>query len=811
MDIRTLLYALRSLGPLTLARTARYSQYRDRLDRPLMSQPRNLATTPGLVLETILLPSGASCKFEHAEMEMLFLAPDLVRITWHSNEQNAHPPQPYALACQEWPPVTDKWEANLEEMNFSTRSMSVTVQGDGGLLFRDQEGNTLRQELPPEFYGAACVHQALLQPDERIYGLGERSTTLNRRGGSYRMWNTDPGGAYGPQKDPLYLCIPLYIALGPHGSYLAFYENSYPATFTFENTASARFEGGQLRYYIIPGPLPRVLERYTELTGRAALPPRWVLGYHQSRWGYRSEADIRRVIAGFKERDLPISAIHLDIDYMDDYRVFTVHPKRFPNLKKLVDDLEAEGVKTVAILDPGIKKDSRYFAYRDGLKGGHFVKQPNGKPLHGLVWPGWSAFPDFTNPKARQWWGDYYLRLLEQGIAGFWHDMNEPTSFASWGDPSLPLAAVHDFDGHKGTHAEAHNLYGLLMARSGYEALRKYRPNDRPWVFTRSGWAGVQGYAWSWTADVETSWAALRMTIPTILGLSLSGLPFSGPDIGGFSGIPTPELYMRWFQLAAFLPFFRTHSAIGTPPREPWVFGEAVERIVRETLRLRYRLLPYLYTLVWETSRTGHPPVRPLFWPEADESQLQEVDDAFLLGDALLVAPILEEGALSRKILLPKGEWYDWWGKDKPANLPYPGTGEIEIAATLEHIPLLVRAGSILPMEENDQLVLHVFPPTPGKSVSSSCPLNQMYSDAGDGYGPYRLDHYKMTVSPNRQGTITWLSQGDYPFPYARVTVHFHGPQVQRIVVDGKELPSQDNIYKTGVFQEIQGNILNGG
>jgi len=816
MDLQKALLSIRSIGLPASLRTIRYTLLRDRLERQLRPHRKGRRAlqpiTPGLVLTTRLIPSGARFHFERADLEVIFLAPDLVRITWQIFPQTRNTKTPisyveptqgfannYALARHRWPDVTDKWQADLEEMTFSSRAMQVIVQGDGGLIFRSLDGKILREELPPEYLDGVTTHRALLQPEEHIYGLGERTTALNRRGGNFRMWNSDPGGHYGIGKDPIYICVPVYLSLHSQGAYLAFYENAYPADFSFETTAEARFEGGLLRYYIIPGPLPRALERYTELTGRPELPPRWSLGYHQCRWGYKSDSDIRQVAAGFQANDMPISAIHLDIDYMDGFRVFTVNRQAFPNLKELAAEMEAKGIKLVAILDPGVKQDPQYEVYREGRKKGLFCKLPKGQVLHGLVWPGWAAFPDFTNPKTREWWGSYYLRLLEAGIAGFWHDMNEPTSFTAWGDMTLPLTTRHDFDGRGSDHREGHNLYALLMAQAGYEALRLHCPHRRPWLLTRSGWAGLQRYAWSWTADTETSWEALRMTIPEVLGLALSGLPFSGPDIGGFSGGPSAELYLRWFELAAFLPFFRTHSAIGTPPREPWVFGEPTTHIVRDFLRLRYRLMPYLYTLAWQTSQAGHPLVRPLFWADMADRRLWDVDDAFLLGESLLIAPVVEQGQLSRRVTLPQGHWYNFWD-----DTLYTGPGEPEIPAPLEQIPVLVRAGSVLPLAEGECLTLHVF--APPKGVTPAIPPATLFSDSGDGYGPSRVDHFHLRPTPSGF-ELTCQSEGEYPFPYKTVMLQWHGVTVRQAQVDGVETQVTDNCFEGGPFSRIEVTI----
>jgi alpha-glucosidase len=553
----------------------------------------------------------------------------------------------------------------------------------------------------------------------------------------------------------------------------------------------AWFEDGMLRYYVCLGTPEEVLKSYTQLTGRAPLPPRWALGYHQCRWGYRTEADIRRVAQGFQEHDLPISAIHLDIDYMDGFRVFTVNQERFPDLAGLARDLACQGIRLVTILDPGVKRDPGYFLYREGLRRKVFCKTFFGRPLIGLVWPDWSAFPDFTNPEARKWWGEQYPRLLDQGVAGFWHDMNEPTSFAAWGDTTLPLPTRHSLEGRGGDHRQAHNLYALQMNRAGFEALRRQRPDRRPWILSRAGWAGQQRYAWNWTGDIETSWESLRMTLPTVLGLGLSGLPFSGPDVGGFSGDPSAELYLRWFQMACFFPFFRTHSALGTAPREPWVFGEETTRRVREALRLRYSLIPYLYTLAWEASQTGCPPVRPLFWADPGDRRLWQVEDAFLFGSALLVAPILEEGAQDRQVSLPGGEWFDFWSDAR-----IEGGDSVRLQASLDHIPLLARAGSLLPLEVNGRLQLHLYAPSEGEGEG------RLYLDAGDGYGEWRLERYRLRRSDGRL-EIERESQGPYAFPYPAVELVIHGFSAGGAWVDGQPAPCENNRLICPSFQQI--------
>jgi alpha-glucosidase len=403
--------------------------------------------------------------------------------------------------------------------------------------------------------------------------------------------------------------------------------------------------------------------------------------------------------------------------------------------------------------------------------------------LAGVVWPGWSVYPDFSNPLVRAWWGRAYATLLEAGVAGIWHDMNEPTSFALTGGPFLPLSTGHNMEGQGGDHRQAHNLYALLMNRAGFESLCHFRPSQRPWLLSRSGWVSQARYAWNWTGDASTSWDSLRLTIPLVLGTGLSGQPYTGPDIGGFSGTPSAELYLRWFQLATFLPFFRTHSAYNTAQREPWVFGEPFTSIIRNYLRFRYRLMPYLYSLAWEVSQTGHPFVRPLFWNEPQAAELWQIDDEFMLGEDLLVAPLLEEGQMRRSVYLPAGNWTSLWDEQV-----YSGPGEAEIECGLENIPVFVRHGSLLPMEEDHRLVLHVFAPEPGRSVHY-----RLFSDAGDGSplpgetelrDEFRLDEFQITR--NVEGLeISWRNSGLYPFPYPQIELVLHGFKASQAWLDG--------------------------
>lgn len=827
--------SMRFTGLVNVFRSLRYSLFRDLVERQHpVPRPSGEAHPPGDLKEMLEITSGAKFHFEFEEspsdLEILFLKPDLVRVSWSPGL----PPLPYALAQQDWSEVPVSIQEADGAWTLKTDCLEVHVKPDGGLEYCLLDGAKLRSEPPPQRQGEISEEDdsdtpiywtqfASLAPEERVYGLGEQSAGLNLRGGVYHLWNSDPGGAYGRGDQPLYAPMPVYLGMHRQGSYLVFYENPFPATIALpanpQGTSSARkdvaakkehvrasFKGGMLRYYFSPGPPARALKNFSALTGRSPLPPLWALGYHQCRWGYKDEKHVRQVVQGFKNHNLPLSAIHLDIDYMQEYRVFTVDETRFPDLSALARDLDQEenhagglhppGIRMVAILDPGIKQDLNFPLFMEAVREKVLCNLPDGKPFIGPVWPGWCGFPDFTDPEARQWWGSKYPFLLEKGVRGFWHDMNEPSVFAARGELTFPQATRHSLEKRSGDHRQAHNLYGLLMNRSGYEALRKHQPENRPWLLSRSGWPGMQRYAWSWTADTQTSWESLRMTIPTVLGMGLSGVPYSGPDVGGFNGVPSAELYLRWLQAAAFMPFFRTHSALGMPEREPWVYGEPYTSHARQVLELRYRLLPYLYTLAWETSQSGIPIVRPLFWADPQDEELWDVEDTFFLGDALLVAPVVQEGTARRQVRLPAGAWFDFWNERL-----YNGPGEIELPGDLSRIPLLVRSGSILPMEKEKRLELHLYWPAE-QPPSDRASGGMLYSDAGDGYGDRRLDHF--SIENDSQGlNLSWESQGDYEFPYQGVTLVVHGFEAEQAQVDGAQVKISKNRVELESFHQI--------
>ena len=555
ISIQSILLSLRSTGFKNTFRIAQYSLRKIWLDNHYL-RPRSAALpqTPGKLLDVSINERGGRFKFQYATLDVYFLADDIVRLTWEPGKA----PVPYAVTPQDWPIPDLKIIHENGHHKFSTPNVSVILEQDGGVSYFNSQGKLMRQELLPIHHGPGWEITTLLQPGENFYGLGEQAGPLDLHKGNFtrQLWNTDPGGSYGPGHDPIYMPLPVYLSAHDQGSYLLFHENHHRGVFRFSSSTgnpppdqlSISFQGGNLRSYFFAGPPPTALERFTQLTGRAPLPPLWSLGYHQCRWGYHNAEIVRQVVAGFQAHDMPLQVIHLDIDYMDGFRVFTVDKTRFPDLGDLSRELDTKGVRLVTIIDPGVKQDPTYDVYSQGIDKQAFINLQKGKPLSGLVWPAWSRYPDFTKPEVRHWWGQFYARLLDVGVAGIWHDMNEPVSFTVGCEMTFPLAASHYLEGQQGDHLEAHNLYAMQMNRAAAEALSQLRPNRRPWIISRSGWVGGQRYAWNWTGDTSSTWDGLRMTIATVLGLGLSGFPIY------WSGYWWVQRFTRGRTLLAMVP-----------------------------------------------------------------------------------------------------------------------------------------------------------------------------------------------------------------------------------------------------------------
>lgn len=634
-----------------------------------------------------------------------------------------------------------------------------------------------------------------IQPGESFFGLGDKPTELNLKGKFLENFGTD---TYGFQKDgdPLYKNIPFYMGLHGDGkhAYGIFFDNTFRTIFDFgsgnPDVLSFWARGGEMNYYFIYGPeLMSVVEQYSMLTGTPEMPPMWALGYQQCRWSYYPENRVKEIAAEFRKRKIPCDAIYLDIDYMDGFRCFTWNHSYFPDPKGMISDLAKDGFKTVVIIDPGIKVDKDYWVWQQGIQNDYFCRRADGTLMEGDVWPGKCHFPDFTRPEVREWWKGLFQGLIEAGVRGVWNDMNEPAVFEIG---TFPEDVRHGFDGNPCSHRKAHNVYGMQMARATHHGVKKFLMPNRPFVITRSAYSGVQRYSSVWTGDNIATWEHLWIANVQCQRLAVSGISFAGSDVGGFIGEPDGELYTRWIQLAAFHPFFRTHSAGNdtNTNQEPWTYGTKYESIVRRYINLRYQLLPYLYTAFWQNVKFGTPILRPIAFLDQHDPNTHHRMDEFGYGDHILVCPILESGQLERSVYLPRGTWYH--NDDERL---YLGGQEIIVDSALDQFPIFVKAGAVIPFypkmqyvgeQKIKELTLHVYYDKDNEVVST------LYEDAGDNYGyingQFNLHKFE-TLGKKLDFSITHHQESNgFDTDYNEYKIVFHGIpfEAKEYILDGK-------------------------
>lgn len=607
--------------------------------------------------------------------------------------------------------------------------------------------------------------------EDRYYGLGEKTGFLDKSGERVRMWNSDVYAPHNPETDALYVSVPFLIHRRGNLFQGVFLDNPGETAFdmrrendTYQVTAAT----GDIDFYIFSFPtMKEVVSRYTQLTGRLALPPLWALGYHQSRYSYMNEREVRQLAEEFRTRDIPCDAIHFDIHYMNGYRVFTFDDERFPDPGELIRELATNGFHVVPIVDPGVKRDDTYGIFQAGSAMDAFCKLPSGDVFTGDVWPGESVFPDFTEMQVRNWWAASHQFYTDLGVRGIWNDMNEPAIFNE--TKTMDVSVVHGNDGVPKSHGELHNLYGLLMSQATYEGLKRLVPNERPFVLTRSGYAGIGRFAAVWTGDNRSFWEHMAMAIPMVLNMGLTGIPFAGPDVGGFAHDASGQLLARWTQMGAFFPYFRNHSEMASVRQEPWAFGAEIEEICRTYIRLRYAYLPHLYNLFHEATQTGLPVLRPLVLEYPEDTSVVNLSDAFLVGEDLLVAPILQPDATKRLVYLPGDEWIDYWTGEV-----FAGSQYIIADAPLNRLPLYVRRRGILARHDVgthadftrvETLAFDVY----GIGERTSY---ELYEDDGVSYA-YELgqfNRYHLRVEASATGAIVsgrYLHQG-YDVAYRR-------------------------------------------
>jgi len=729
------------------------------------------------------LPNGVELTSGSAKVRITVFRDGIIRVQLAPQGSFPKDSSWAVIESPEPPPI--KIEESKTEVRMTAGGVMVIVKKTPLLItFANIAGDVLLADEPslPMAWNGAYIHVWKRMPlDENYYGLGDKPGPMNRRDHAYTMWNTDFFG-WQESDDPLYKTIPFFIGLREGTAYGVFFDNTFRSNFDFGKEARNYFsfgaEGGELNYYFIAGPEPKkIVEEFTALVGRTPLPPLWSLGYQQSRYSYYPEAQAREIVHTLREKKIPADAIYLDIDYQQGYAPFTINREYFPTFEKMISDFLAQGMRTVLITDLHIKKDPGhgYYPYDSGMKQDVFVKNPDGSVYVGKVWPGDSVFPDFTLYRVRDWWGGLYKNFVDMGVAGFWNDMNEPSVFFT-PPKTMPLDVVHRLDdGTTLDHRAIHNVYGMENARATYDGLLTLRPNERPFVLTRAAYAGTERYAATWTGDNSATWNHIGMSVPQIMSLGISGYDLVGADVGGFAGSPPVDLLTRWYELGVFYPIYRDHAAKGTEPHEPWASGPEQEAIRRHYIELRYKLLPYIYTSMEETSRTGLPLMRPLFLEYPAASQYYGDDHEFLFGQDLFVAPVVTEKVDALDVHLPPGDWYDFWTADV-----HTSKDHISLHPGLAEMPLYARAGAIVPMQSVVQstnekpegpLELRVY-------MGDDC-HGSLYEDDGLTFayqnGKYLRINFSCDVTPQDMTVTSSVAKNGYKPWWNRMQLEIYG------------------------------------
>ncbi len=705
----------------------------------------------------------------NARVRVAAIADDVIRVTV-IQDGGAAPPASWVITGElRERDVGHLVSAADDVLTLTTGKLSVELDlARGSLRVSTLDGQTVSADVvdrPLEWHGPEFTLRKALDPREHLYGLGDKTGALDRRGRSFVNWNTDAYG-FSSDTDPIYKSIPFLVSVGgAGGAYGLFLDNTWRSAFDLgqrdPGTLALGADGGPIDYYLIYGPtLKRVVARYADLTGHAPLPPLWSLGFQQSKYSFMSAAEVLAEARRLRADRIPADALWLDIDFLDRTRPFTVNRTTYPDLADLVRRLAADHLKLIAISDLHIARapGEGYAPFDSGAAGDHFLHRADGSTYVAPVWPGDSVFPEFTRPSTREWWGTLFRPLVEAGVAGAWNDMNEPAIFET---PTKTMApdVVHRVEGDGGEariapHAEIHNVYGMQNARATFEGLSRLRPDERPYVMTRAMFAGAQRYAVTWTGDNRSSWEHLRLSVAQILNLGLSGVPYVGADIGGFAGSPSAELLTRWIQIGAFLPSFRDHYGKGHAPHEPWADGIAQLDIRRRFIEERYRLLPYWYALADENVRTGAPLVRPLFY-EFEDAQSGGCDQTlpFLVGAGLLVVlPADLESPAPYDVCLPAGGWYDYWSGraigDPAAADPALTPQRFAVTPAPDSLPIFVRAGTILPRQPVVQSTAEVpdGPLTVDVYPGDEC-RGELYLDDGHSLGYRRGEFLRQGVT----------------------------------------------------------------
>lgn len=661
----------------------------------------------------------------------------------------------------------------------STDSLKCVIQKRPfSVAFYTKDGSVINEDakgLGTSWAESSVTTYKTMQAGERFIGLGEKGGNLDRKGNAYTNWNTDAAG-YDNGTDKLYSDVPFYIGIHHGLSYGIFLDNTYRSDFNFgaSNNIFSSFgaRGGEMNYYFIyDKTIAKIITDYTWLTGRMNMPPLWSLGYQQSKWGYYPDTMVYNIAHELRDKHFPADGVVLDIDYMDRYQLFTWNSKYFPHPRAMTDSLRKLGFRTTVIVDPGIKVAPEAPAYQKGLKQDVYLKYPNGQYYTGQVWPGWCDFVDFTSEKGRAYWRDQMHFFVNSGVSGVWNDMNE---ISTWGQHT-PNNILYDYDGQGANNLQGHNAFGLNMARSSFEGMKQIT-GLRPFVLSRSGYAGLQRYSAIWTGDNQPNEDHMLLGVRLLNSMGLSGLTFTGVDISGFSGNATSSLFTRWMQIGAFMPYCRNHKITGAKPAEPWCYGDNALNNSRSYIELRYHLMPYIYSTFYESTQDGLPVNRSLAIDYTNQNEIydERFQNQYLFGGSIMVAPFKSTDT-NGKIYLPNGDdWYDFYDDKK-----LDGGQAIDTKISLDKLPLYIKAGSIIPMQSlvestsempSDTLVLHIYNGNKTNSFS-------YYEDDGESYKYQSGDYYKRTISFNPAINTIGFSkaEGSYTSRFRFIKIILHG------------------------------------
>jgi len=733
--------------------------------------------TIGTVASVQIDYQKVTLKTDNSYAEITVYSPSLIRV--RIDNKPFQPDFSYAVVGKILPAKTNIFQTD-SEISIITDSLKAVIHKkpfsiafytlDGKLINEDEKGLTI------SWVGQSVTTYKKMQEGEHFIGLGEKTGNLDRKGNGYTNWNSDVYG-YSVSLDPLYSTIPFYIGIHHGLNYGIFLDNTYQSDFNF-GASNNRFSsfgarGGEMNYYFIYHKcLADIITSYTYLTGRMPMPPLWSLGYQQNRYSYYPESEVMRIAHTLRENHIPADGITLDIHYMDRYQLFTWDKDRFPDPVGMNNELKKLGFRTTVIVDPGIKVEKGAKAYEDGLKKDVYIKYPDGQPYTGEVWPGWCNFPDFTSVKGRYWWHTQVKFFADAGVSGIWNDMNE---FSSWGQKA-PDNILFDYDGRQTSHPEAHNVYGMQMARASYEGARQ-NLNERPFVLSRSGYAGLQRYSAIWTGDNRAEEDHMLQGVRLLNSLGLSGVSFTAMDVGGFVGSASIPLYTKWMQIGAFIPYFRNHSANDTKSAEPWTFGKDALDVARNYISLRYRLLPYLYSTFYESTQNGLPVMRSLAINYTFDPKIfwTEYQNQYEFGDALMIAPF-ESTKDFGKIYFPEGSWYNLYNDVKEQ-----GNQEKIISLKLNELPVYVKGGSIIPMQSLVQTTAEQPTDTLSIHIYNGDKANRFvyYEDDGKSFDYQKGNYYKRIIAfdPIGHAISMGIAEGSYisHFKYIRLILHGFG------------------------------------